>query len=85
MNWLRSSHLVIAEVTVPSLGVGYELGIAESLGLPILALHRLEEKRVSAMVTGNPRIQVERYETVEEAGVWIDRFMASMGVQPRVL
>jgi hypothetical protein len=36
MSWLRSSKAVIAECTVTSLGVGYELGIAESLQLPVI-------------------------------------------------
>ena len=31
IKWLQSADVVIAEVTTPSLGVGYELGIAEKL------------------------------------------------------
>ena len=30
---------IVAEVTIPSLGVGYELGIGESLGNPVICLH----------------------------------------------
>ena len=33
VTWLESSHAVVADVTQPSLGVGYELGIA---GLGVL-------------------------------------------------
>ena len=39
VDWLRESDCVIAEVTQPSLGVGYELGFAESLKIPVLCLY----------------------------------------------
>ena len=49
MSMLKSSKLVIAEATLPSLGVGYELGIAESLKIPTLVLYRNNSRRCSAM------------------------------------
>ena len=36
IKWLQSADIVVAEVTTPSLGVGYELGIAEKLNIPVL-------------------------------------------------
>ena len=33
-SWLRESDVLIGECTNPSLGVGYELGFAESIGKP---------------------------------------------------
>jgi nucleoside 2-deoxyribosyltransferase len=76
--WLHEADAVIAEVTVPSLGVGYELGRAEALGLPILCLcQRGSEPRVSAMLTGNARIIVLPYQmpsdAVEIARKWLAR------------
>ena len=54
MEWLQSADLVIAEVTTPSLGVGYELGIAEKVKIPVLCLYRpIKGKRLSAMISGN--------------------------------
>jgi len=38
--WLKESDVVVAEVTVPSTGVGYELGRAVEMKKPILALYR---------------------------------------------
>ena len=32
LEWLESCDAVVAEVTTPSLGGGYEIGIAEKLG-----------------------------------------------------
>lgn len=40
MAWLLACDLMVAEVTVPSLGVGYELGWACALKKPALALYR---------------------------------------------
>ena len=56
IEWLQSADAVVAEVTMPSLGVGYELGIAEKLNKPVLCLYRSrKDKRLSAMVQGNKR------------------------------
>ena len=49
MEMLKASRIVIAEVTVPSIGVGYELGIAESLKIPTLVLYRNNSRKCSAM------------------------------------
>ena len=51
---ISDSDVMIAEVTNPSLGVGYELAYAEKLHKPILCLFKREtEQRLSAMVAGN--------------------------------
>ncbi len=65
-NWIRECDIVIAEVTQPSLGVGYELGFAESLQKPIVCLwSKHAEKRLSAMVTGNASNTVIEYDTFD--------------------
>ena len=40
MHWLASADIMIAEVSTPSLGVGYELGIANELNKPTLCLYQ---------------------------------------------
>ncbi|XP_021495863.1 2'-deoxynucleoside 5'-phosphate N-hydrolase 1 isoform X2 [Meriones unguiculatus] len=53
LAWLRQADVVVAEVTQPSLGVGYELGRAVALGKQILCLFRPQSGRVlSAMIRG---------------------------------
>ena len=37
---LEQSHVIVAEVTQPSLGVGYEIGRAVAMNKPILAMYR---------------------------------------------
>ena len=51
---LRQCHAVVAEVSVPSLGVGYEIGRAVAMGKNVLCLYRPEEngKLLSAMIRG---------------------------------
>ncbi len=76
MGWLHSCDIVVAECTQTSLGVGYELGIAEKIGKPCLVLHRLPDLKLSAMLTGNPYFSVHSYQNVEETYPLIDQFMA---------
>jgi 2'-deoxynucleoside 5'-phosphate N-hydrolase len=59
--------VVVAEVTTPSLGVGYELGLAESLNKKIVCLFRKTgDKKLSAMVSGNGYMEVCKYNTIED-------------------
>jgi hypothetical protein len=51
--WIRESDVLIAEVTTPSHGVGYEIGFTLGLGKRVLCLHR-EGVKVSKMISGNP-------------------------------
>jgi hypothetical protein len=53
MGLLAESDALIAEVTLPSTGVGYEICRALDQKIPVLCLHR-PDAVVSAMVLGNP-------------------------------
>ena len=76
MDWLESADVVVAEVTTPSLGVGYELGIAEKMDIPILCLFRkIEGKRLSAMIQGNKIFKCISYSGLPEAMSHIDKFL----------
>ena len=82
MAWLYSAHLVVAEVTQPSLGVGYELAYAEQRKLPVLCLYRPEVlkskgSRLSAMIKGSPHVEIRPYDTAEEGKAAIDQFLAT--------
>uniref|UniRef100_UPI00358E26C6 5-hydroxymethyl-dUMP N-hydrolase isoform X1 n=1 Tax=Myxine glutinosa TaxID=7769 RepID=UPI00358E26C6 len=53
VQWLEEADVVVAEVTQPSLGVGYEIGRAVAMKKPILCLFRPETGlHLSAMVRG---------------------------------
>jgi len=77
MRWLRSSQVMLAEVTTPSLGVGYEIGRAIEKGKPVFCLFRPRKgKRLSAMIAGSPDVTLCNYRTIEEAKLEIDRFFS---------
>ena len=80
VEWLESCDAIIAEVTNPSLGVGYEIGIAEKLGKPVLCLfdESQPEFRLSAMLSGNGKIQVGRYHAIGEAKRQITEFLSTL-------
>ncbi|XP_013856763.1 5-hydroxymethyl-dUMP N-hydrolase [Austrofundulus limnaeus] len=53
VSWLRQSDVVVAEVTQPSLGVGYELGRVVDMKKKVLCLFRPSSgRRLSAMIRG---------------------------------
>ena len=76
LNWLQSADVVVAEVSTPSLGVGYELGIIEKLNIPVLCLYQpTMGKRLSAMINGNEKFQCEAYQGFDEAKIHINNFL----------
>jgi len=66
--WIRACDVLVAEVSTPSHGVGYELAFALSIGKPVVCVYRAGQK-VSKMLTGNTHahIRVKTYRTAEEA------------------
>ena len=48
LAWLRKADVLVAEVTTPSLGVGYEIGRAVEWGKPVICLYRQLPKRSPA-------------------------------------
>ena len=79
LEWLESADAVIAEVTNPSLGVGYELGIAEKLGKPVLCLFDDADHHcnLSAMISGNHKITTFHYTSLEQVKEEIISFIHS--------
>lgn len=75
--WLRDSHAVIAEVSTPSHGVGFEIAYALERGKPVLCLAR-EGVRVSKMLTGirQAGFQFRTYRSPEEVLPQLEAFLA---------
>lgn len=73
VKWIRESACLIAEVSSPSHGVGYEIAYALNLGKPVLCLYQADVI-VSKMITGNPHqlLSVQAYQDVSDA----DRILA---------
>lgn len=65
--WLREADCLVAEVTTPSLGVGYEIGRASEWGKPILCLFRRSSGRaLSAMIAGSGGVKPRDYENTAD-------------------
>lgn len=65
--WIKESDIIVAEVSTPSIGVGYEIALSESLHKKIVCLYREgSEKRISAMVSGNKNLILKIYKTTED-------------------
>lgn len=79
MSWIQEADAIVAEISAPSLGVGYEIAKAESLGRPILCLWRSQpDKRLSAMIGGSQKIQKVIYQDFDEATEAIDQFLGTL-------
>ncbi len=77
MDWVRESDLVVAEVTIPSLGVGYEIGRAIELGKPVLSLFKTGSGfYLSAMIGGSEGVSMVHYEHIGELPERIDNFIS---------
>jgi hypothetical protein len=78
-EWLASSDVVIAEVTTPSLGVGYELALTEIQKKNILCLYRESEgKRCSAMIVGNPYFKVRTYSSLDQVKEILKNYFSTL-------
>jgi nucleoside 2-deoxyribosyltransferase len=76
MKWLKECDAVVAEVSSPSHGVGYEIAYALALGKPVLCCYK-KGKKVSKIITGNSgkTLQVKEYETDAEVVEIVNAFL----------
>ncbi len=77
--WVHHCDVMIAEVSTPSLGVGYEYGLAVQLGKPVLCVYR-SGLRMSKMITGNPapNLKIATYSTEVELERITQSFLESL-------
>lgn len=66
--WINDSDAVIAEVSTPSHGVGYEIAYSLGISKPVLCCYKHGVK-VSKMILGNndPNLSVQAYKDINEA------------------
>ena len=76
LAWVKACDMLVAEVSTPSHGVGYE--IALTLRKPVLCLYR-QGARVSKMITGNdaPTLTVTAYPDPAGALDVVRRFLSA--------
>lgn len=71
--WLREADLLIAECTIPSLGVGYELAYAESHNIPVHIFYDKSRTRLSAMLAGDKYFHIHPYSSEDDLLQMVDK------------
>jgi hypothetical protein len=78
LAWLRAADCLVAEVTTPSLGVGFEIAKATEWGKRTLCLFRPSAGRaLSALVAGSERVTVCEYQAPADPQKIFDEFFAT--------
>ena len=66
-NELNEADLIFAELTIPSLGVGYEIGYADSHNKKIIGIYdKTVTPKITTMLRGNKRIKIIPYTDLDE-------------------
>jgi hypothetical protein len=83
IRWVEDCHAMVAEVSTPSLGVGYEVCHALHIGKPVLCLYQ-HGLFISKMITGNSHstLTVADYADLEQLDARLDAFLASLASSP---
>jgi len=75
LRWIEEvaaeAGVLVAEVSKPSLGVGYEIAAARyQFGMPVICLwRRAYSRRCSAMIAGDPGVRLLEYREDDEASM----------------
>jgi len=78
LAWLGQADCLVAEVTTPSLGVGYEIGRATEWGKLVLCLFRTGTgSMLSPMIAGSSGAVVREYRNVGELKEILEEFFAA--------
>lgn len=72
---LKRADILVADVTVVSTGVGFELGYADNLKIKTLIIYDENKPLPSGLIIGNPNFLVKSYNTLEDAKNVIDKFI----------
>jgi len=79
IKWLQECDTLIAEVSVPSTGVGYEIAYALKLNKPVLAIYE-ENRVISAMISGNTssNLTLHSYNSIPRLLFQMKAFLSSL-------
>lgn len=62
VSWLNTADIVVAEISTPSHGVGYEIRHTKELDIPMYCLYNTTD-RISPMIVGAPHTKILNYDT----------------------
>ena len=82
VKWVQDCDALIAEVSTPSHGVGYEIALALLIGKPVLCCHQ-EGRRVSKMIIGNdmPTLKLMTYSGAEDLLPGVKDFLSGISLK----
>lgn len=82
IEWINECDALVAEVSTPSHGVGYEISYALNLGKPVLCCYRKGVK-VSKMITGNtmPGLELKVYTSRDEVKEIVSIYLQALAEQ----
>ena len=75
--WLKEADIVFADITIPSLGVGYEIAEAEKYDKKVYAIYEYD-KNVSGFLRGDPYIEIIAYKNIDEVLKKIDTICSNL-------
>jgi nucleoside 2-deoxyribosyltransferase len=80
VNWIANCDVLVAEVSTPSHGVGYEIAYALGLGKPVFCCY-YQDAKVSKMILGNsdPNLELCGYQNVGTALAYLINYIEKMG------
>ena len=82
LKWLDGSKLMIAEVSGPSLGVGFEISYALFVKkIPVLSVYHEQARQLSSMITGcnDPKLVIKKYSDIDDLAQTINSFIINNG------
>lgn len=71
-KWIEEADLVFADITVGSIGVGYEVCYAELHGKNVHVVYE-KDANVSGFIKGNKNLNFFAYESIDEVLEYIDK------------
>lgn len=71
-KWIKEADLFFADITIGSIGVGYEICYAESHGKKVYVAYE-KDANVSGFIQGNKNLNFLPYESVDEVLEYIDK------------
>jgi len=80
VNWIINCDLLVAEVSTPSHGVGYEIAYALGIRKPVFCCYH-QDVNVSKMILGNgdPNLTLCGYQNVEAALAFLSEYIERIG------
>ena len=76
LELLQESDIIIAEVTNPSLGVGYEIAKAIQYQKKIICIYRkVPDKKISAMILGSNDLTCIEYNNMDSLKITLNSYL----------